>query len=126
MPENRDELNLEDTTRALREKVGEIKDAPSSDPPAMPAFPETRGLRDRARESGTIPDNTRTTNMSGLSKGYALAIEFIVFLLVCGAVGWAVDKYVVGNGSLWTVVGGAFGLAGAIWRAYKTSQSLTK
>ncbi|HLP83249.1 MAG TPA: AtpZ/AtpI family protein [Phycisphaerales bacterium] len=124
-PEAR-EVKLEDTTRALREKADRIADAPSAEAPAMPAFPETAQLRDRAREAGFIPKAIKPTNMSGLSKGYALAIEFLVFLLVCGGAGWAIDTYVVGSGSLWTVIGGAFGLCGAIYRAYKASQSLTR
>lgn len=64
-------------------------------------------------------------NMAGMSRAYGLAIEFVVYIVVCAGIGWAVDRFVVGGGQTWTVVGAGFGLFGAGYRAFKVSQQMS-
>lgn len=85
--------------------------------PEMPVFPEIPKRVEKAEAS-------KGSGLSGLSAGYALATEFLVYVGVCAALGWAVDRYVVGGGQVWTVVGAAFGLAGGVYRMIKGSQSM--
>lgn len=73
------------------------------------------------KSAGHTPD----VNMAGLSKGYALAIEFMVFMIVCGGAGYVVDRYVVQGGQTWTVVGTVCGLIGGCIRAYRTMKTLS-
>lgn len=85
--------------------------------PELPVFPEIP-----KREAK--PETSKESGISGLSAGYALATEFLVYLGVCAAVGWAVDRYVVGSGQVWTVVGAAFGLMGGVYRMIKGSSTM--
>jgi F0F1-type ATP synthase assembly protein I len=93
------------------------------EPPPMPDFPSTAPLRTGAKHADFKRDE-KPTPMRGMSRAYALAIEFIVYVGVCGGLGYLVDTYAVGKGQTWTVVGMAFGLLGAMIRLVRASKSL--
>lgn len=78
----------------------------------------------KGQADGPVTPKDQGVNMAGVSRAYGLAIEFIVYILVCGGLGHLADRYVVGSGQLWTVVGAAFGLIGAGFRAYRVAGQL--
>ena len=115
MPENRDELNLEDTTRALREKVGEIKDAPSSEPPEIPALLQTP-VRRPASMMGKTPGVV--AGLGELGKSLAIGLDFLFTWVAGGAVGYLFDRW-KGSFPLGTVIGAGIGFIVGTFRLLK-------
>jgi F0F1-type ATP synthase assembly protein I len=105
--------------REPRENTGPSESPASLGLPPLPELPVFPEIPKRA----VTPAVSKDSGLSGLSVGYALATEFLVYLGVCAALGWAVDRYVVGGGQVWTVVGAALGLIGGVYRMIRGSNS---
>lgn len=113
----------EEPKRGEVKKEGEGVGAEERAWPEVPAMPELPVFPEIPKRAEKV-ESSKGSGLSGLSAGYALATEFLVYLGVCAAVGWAVDRYVVGGGQVWTVVGAAFGLMGGVYRMIRGSSSM--
>ncbi|MBL0871661.1 MAG: AtpZ/AtpI family protein [Phycisphaerales bacterium] len=113
----------EEPTRGEVKNEGEGAGAEERAWPEVPAMPEMPVFPEIPKRVEKV-EAAKGSGLSGLSAGYALATEFLVYLGVCTALGWAVDRYVVGGGQLWTVVGAAFGLIGGGGRVFRRAVSM--
>ncbi len=92
--------------------------------PEIPA--ELRVPGDAARLRAAREKPTGPTTTSSMSIAYGLAFELGVYLIVCTAAGWLADRYLVGSGRTWTLVGAGFGLVGGMIRTIRGAAKMYK
>ncbi len=89
---------------------------PSKPPPPLPDFPD---IPDSLRQSAQ-PNKTAPTNLAGIGKGWALALDFVGSILAACLIGYLIDRWQ--KCSPWgTICGLGIGFAYAIYRILKQS-----
>ena len=56
---------------------------------------------------------------------YAIALEFVVFTVVCGGIGWGID-YLAGTGKVWMTIGFIVGILGGGYRFVRQALAASK
>lgn len=76
------------------------------------------------------PDTKPTTLIKPLAKNpayqvYAIALEFVVYTVVCGLIGWGID-YLAGTEKLWMTVGFIVGILAGGYRFIRQALAAAK
>ncbi len=109
-----DPLNLDDTTRNLRDKVDQIKDVPavSSEPPPIPELltrPVVRPASLHPKAPGPL------AGLGELGKSLALGLDFLFTSAAGGVVGYLFDRW-KGSFPIGTVIGAGIGFLTGTFR----------
>lgn len=90
---------------------------PSKPPPPLPDFPE---IPDSLRDSARGGKASGPSNLAGIGKGWALALDFVGSILAACLIGYLIDRWQ--KCSPWGTLGGlGIGFAYAIYRILKQS-----
>ncbi len=109
-----DPLNLEDTTRDLRDKVNQIKDAPSAEPPPLPDFGAIPPHPDRQEAAAGKYGKLSQAETRESIRLWSVGMNFVASVGGGAAIGYLVDRW-QGSTPWGILIGTGIGMAVGFW-----------